>query len=601
MAFFDTTWYVNFGNGSSTGYYAVPVWPGALSAVTAGTWCRQLTTPAVGNERCFVALTSGITGAAEPVWVVTRGADTGADIDGTVTWQECTGVAATCGDLTNAVVWATVKNKSVTLGEVIYDSVSASVQICSTAGTAGNASQPSFSATAGVTTSDNTITWTSLGLASAFTAWKYPHNRVGNAIANNWAAAGNTVFLSNNSAETQATSITYTSLGAANSPISVVCVNDSVAPPVSLATTGSVNTTGTAAIQFGSVAGAPVTTVLSFYGVNFNAGSSASAGNITINGAGSGGAGGSQAFFYDTCMFKLNNTATTARININTLLTGGSQYSVYCTGCTFIFGSVSQEILLGAQFSKFIGCTFAPSGTVPTTLMNTSSGSGEHLFRDCDFSAITGTVTVLSSNNGIRFENSKLGAAVVIASGAGAGWNAGYVKAHNCDSTSTNYRYFFANFSGKAQQETTIVRTGSSATDGTTPVSWNLTSTANSGYLVPFFTEEVAQWNDLTGSLRTATMYLNTNSTLTNSNFWAEIEYLGATGSPIGSFVNSRMTLLSSPSALSSDTSVWGGALTKQYSIALTFTPQMKGPVKLRFYLATPSITVYVDPYIYIT
>src|SRR3954470_14971670 len=102
MALVDNAFYVNFGNGSSTGYYAVTAWATGAT-IAAGAIRRQLAAPAVGSERVFVCIVAGTTHATtEPTWVITRGGKT---TDNTVTWQECTGIAALNGDATNTPSW----------------------------------------------------------------------------------------------------------------------------------------------------------------------------------------------------------------------------------------------------------------------------------------------------------------------------------------------------------------------------------------------------------------------------------------------------------------------------------------------------------------
>jgi hypothetical protein len=64
--------------------------------------------------------------------------------------------------------------------------------ICSTNGISGS-SEPSWSTTAGNTTTDNTATWTSLGAASNFGAFAAPHDRIASAHATNWMTAGDTL------------------------------------------------------------------------------------------------------------------------------------------------------------------------------------------------------------------------------------------------------------------------------------------------------------------------------------------------------------------------------------------------------------------------
>lgn len=78
-------WYV-----SSAGYTAVAQWA-ATHTYTVGSYVRQLTAPAVDNERVFkaTACTTCISGGTEPTWVITAGANT---TDGGVTWTEVTGL-----------------------------------------------------------------------------------------------------------------------------------------------------------------------------------------------------------------------------------------------------------------------------------------------------------------------------------------------------------------------------------------------------------------------------------------------------------------------------------------------------------------------------
>ncbi len=60
---------------SSVGWAAVTAWP-VSTALTAGTLCRQNTTPAVGSERVFAVTITGTTGGTEPTWVITKGVKT---------------------------------------------------------------------------------------------------------------------------------------------------------------------------------------------------------------------------------------------------------------------------------------------------------------------------------------------------------------------------------------------------------------------------------------------------------------------------------------------------------------------------------------------
>ena len=216
---------------------------------------------------------------------------------------------------------------------------------------------------------------------------------------------------------------------------------------------------------------------------------------------------------------------------------------------------------------------------------------------------IFSTASASTNGGGVLMENCKLGASVAMATGTYSTYGAPWFRLHNCDSGSKNYRFYEQNGAGSITQETTIVRTGG-ATDGVTPISWNITPTAKALFGQPFATEylPVTRYNTLVTGSHTATIYINTDATLTNGNFWAELECLDTSGFPIGTLVTSRIAdPLTSASALTSDTSTWASAKANKYSIVLTFSPAMAGVIKVRLFAATGSTTpIYVDPFVQI-
>ena len=295
-----SVWYVNYGNGSSTGYYAASIWASTsytagqivrqteaaasvtatiatttmtISAVLSGTVTlgRQISgtsitgTPTItafgsfngssgtvtisttetvssgetvtcvfiaGNERAFICGTGGTSGTTEPLWVLTHAAST---TDNTVTWFECSGNPAVNGDFTNAITWTQqhTSNTTVTTGLIIYDSGSGSLQIVTTAGTIGS-SLPSFSATAGTVTIDNSsVHWTSLGPSSGFGAWGAPMPRLSSIMTSGWQTAGNTVFIGDNNAEsyTGGNPLFLNGTTSIGSPLYVYCVDHTASVP----------------------------------------------------------------------------------------------------------------------------------------------------------------------------------------------------------------------------------------------------------------------------------------------------------------------------------------------------------------------------------
>lgn len=574
MAFLSNQiWYC----GSSK-YASVAAWT-ALTTYAAGNIVRQLATPTVGVERCFVCLTSTapVSGASEPTWTTTQGAKT---TDGTITWLEITGKPAMNGDVASTNAWP--QNTAVSVGVLIKNTVANTFFACTTAGTTNNVIEPTWVTTAGSTTADGTATWTSLGAVGGFAAWGAPWARISLALAASpFAIAGDEVWVSNNHAETQATAISYLS-GATG--MKLYCVNDGAAPPTALATGGSVTTTGAFGISVGNNA-----TTLYINGLTFNCGTGSSASTLMFGYLGT--------IYLVNCTLNLPNTSASSIIQ--QAFGGATNSFISCDTCTFLFAATGQHLQYPEGKCYHTNCTYASSGTVPTTLFTgqgAATGS-EFRIRDSDISAIVGTLFAASGNNTIvSAENCKLGAAVTYAGTTSQITT--NVKIHNSDSANTNYNYWYSFGLGTAQSETTIVRSGG-ASDGTTPISWKCISNASASYIAPFLLEEISQWNNLTGGSHTATIELTTNAALTNATFWIVLEYQGNASFPIGSNVSTMATRFATPTALTNSAATWGGgALGHKYSVAATFTAAVVGLIKARIYIASPSITVYVDPLI---
>lgn len=562
------------------GYSAVTQWA-ALTVTAPGTLRRPLTTPAVGSERVYVATQSSslTTGASEPTWPTTQGASV---TDGTVTWQDVTGKSGVNGDLSETANWTTVKNTSVSKGVLIQRNSGGSLQLCTVAGTAGNGSEPSFSDTAGVTTTDGTVTWVSLGAPNNFGSFAAPMARLNLVCAASpFAQANDVCYFDKTHAETQASSMAYTAIP---SGVLLLCIDKTsgVNPPTAPSTGGSCTTTGANNMSFGLGTN---TNICKIVGLTMNVGTGSSIATLTLNNAGT--------IFTENCTINIAHTATGTVILNNANV--ANSYAQGHNGLTVTFGATGQTMTSPITKCNFRSCTFAATGSVPTQLFTGIGPAGSQgLTRliGCDLSAITGTLGGICTS----YENCKFGSSVTLSAAIAS--SGAFVRAHNCDNGATNYKYNYIAFGGSTVQETTIVRTGG-ATDNTTPISWNMTSLSTSLFNFPFVSEEIVEWNDATGSSKTATLYLTTNATLNNNDFWADLEYLGDSGDPKSTTVTSRMAYLGTPTQLTTDSSTWGGsALTKLYSIALTFTPQQKGPVKVRFHLAKPSVTVYVDPLI---
>jgi hypothetical protein len=552
LAFADTTWYCNAGNQSTTGYYAVPQFA-ASHAYSAGQIIRQLTAPAVGSERCFVCIVAGTSGT-EPAWTVTRGAK---NTSTTPVFQECTGASAVNGDLANTPTWTVQKAAGTpTLGAIIQRNNGASYQICSTAGTLG-ASEPAFSDTAGTTTTEGTTTWTSLGPVGNFTGGQAPHARLASACTSTWFATGNTIYVGDNHAEAQATSMTITpaGTGVTASLGRIICHNHSGSyPPAAtdLRTTATVSTTAAASITFN-----PNGASYYIYGIGLQAGVGASTPNTFIiltplN----------AYYYFDNCSFKIAGTFTNQILQISSSANAGA---VVWNNCTVSFAGVSHYIDVGtAQFVwQNTGPVLASGSSVPTGLLGSSaSGRFSNVTMEAlDLSQLTGNL--LSTGNTLMgnwlIKDCKLNAAMSIATPPEYGHTMQLVRS---DSSGTAYKSARYQYEGTETTETSIVRTGGAVDPNGQAQTRKIVTTANAQWLRPFKAEPYAIWNPTTGSTVTVTVYGTVNSYYLpfNDEIWIEVEYLGASGSPLGTILTTtKASVLAGNLPVTADTSVWSG------------------------------------------
>ena len=459
------------------------------------------------------------------------------------------------------------------------------------------ATEPSWNTGKAATTADSGVTWTECTGQNIYngdgggTAFAAPHKSIANAQA--WTAAGDKIYVTPAHAYSQTTTITYNNVGSITSPVQIICVaSNSVVPPTGTATTATeTSTAGTISFANGN------SSYAYWYGISF-IGSGTTGTGFTFS---PGVYYQTNQFTFEQCVFNMSTTSTTAKFNMN----GNTCYTKF-NGCTFLFGATAQYLNLSTSNGVMENCVFASSGTVPTYVFFGDSGtypySMQWVIRDCDFSAITTSIYNVNGNQvgGVYLENCKInGTGTVTTNSYGLPGAVG-IRMHNCDSAATNYRFYDSNFFGTLQSETTIVRTGG-ATNGTTPESFNITATVNATYAFPFSTdapafEEITQWNDVTGVSKTVTVYLTSNATLDNSKCWIEVEYPSSSSTPIGGVISTRAPLIGSATTLTTDSSTWGGSITNKYSISATFTPQMKGPIKVRIYVAGTTTPIYVDP-----
>jgi hypothetical protein len=154
---------------------------------------------------------------------------------------------------------------------------------------------------------------------------------------------------------------------------------------------------------------------------------------------------------------------------------------------------------------------------------------------------------------------------------------------------------------GSTKSETVKVRTGG-ASDGTTALSWNMTSVSGALFVTPLASPQFSIWNDTTGSSKTVTVEILHDSVtaLTDADIWLEVEEMGTSGYPISTIQSDRAAnILATPANQDASSATWTTTgLTnpnKQY-LQVTFTPAKKGFFQARVILAKATKTVYIDP-----
>ena len=562
MALLDNAFYVDYGNGSSTGYYAVTAWATG-AAKTAGAIIRQATVSPALTERCFVCYNStggtGTTGASEPTWSTpTRGEQY---TDNSVKWEECTGVAALNGDITNTPTWTAYRTATATatLGQVIQNVAGTLLLLCTVGGTmAALGSEPSWSAytTTGATTADGTgATWVTLGATNKYSIWHAPQARLANAFTSTWGAAGNAFFVSSIHAETQASAITLTSPAAnGTAPCFVYGVKNAPAttPPGSadLSTGATISTTGNSNFT-------AIQQHVYFYGIQFSCGTGNNAVTLGISNSSS-----DTAMIFDTCVMQIAATSASALMLIGA--DSSNAHEVIFNNTTVEFGATGQSIrLLNGYFNwQNTASAISGSGSTPTVLFNASNaGLSTALIDGVDLSAVSGTLVQAGSiPYQVYFRDCKLNSSVTVA-GTPTSNRGGITDLIVSDSAGTNYQQQRYRYEGTLTTRTDIIRTGGAQVTGT-GVAWSIATTANAKFLYPFQAFTAAIQNSTTNSGVTVTMYgiWETAALPNNDQIWLECEYLGASGNPLGSFANNtKASNLATGTALTADsTSAWG-------------------------------------------
>ncbi len=409
------------------------------------------------------------------------------------------------------------------------------------------------------------------------------------------AAAGDTIYVSQAHTESIGVTTTWTTPGTLPAPVKIICVNDGAEPPTALATGASIAQTATNINM-------TITGSFYAYGMAFNAGQQFNVGPTSS---------ANEAHLFENCDIRTQNTGS-----IGEIVTSGTSAGQYTRliNCGFRFSGANNGMRLGHR-TDIIGGSVLAGGTSPTNLIRPADlGRGGSVFvSGFDFSNLASTFNLVnggSTGSGvITLRNCRLPT-----SWSGAGISATITAAglrlrmHNTDAADTNYRFLEQDYAGSVRSETTVYRDGG-ATDGTTPISWRMASSANTSFPTqPLQSPDLpAVWNTTVGSSVTATVEIvhDGASALNNDEIWLEVHYLGTSGATLGVEVSDARAILASAAAQATSAATWtgdtgtgpnGSSTWNTLKLECTFTPQEVGYIQARVMLAKPSTTVFVDP-----
>lgn len=501
----------------------------------------------------FVCVIAGTTLAAEPTWTLTKGAKT-AEAAGP-TWQEVTGQPGPNGNDTDTTTWTQQKNTTVSLGQIIKNDAGTFLFICDTAGTAGSGAEPSFNTTLGATTADNSVTWRCIQATNSYADWAAPFARLQSACGTGWMAAGDSLFVGSDHAETQAAAMSFTFPGLALNPNKIYSILHSGAITLAAATItagASMTTTGANAL---TVAGLG----FSIQGMTISCGTGATAVVLTI-----GSTARSRVLLEDCVLQKLGTTSSGLALTL-----GNTTGRIILRNTMVTFGSISDSMVAQGIFTWEETAAILSGGSVPLVLISSSSTTNAGLMSGLGLQQFSsGQLLIQSSASGNLqawvIENCVTAASLVIAVNAAAGDNE-TIDVVNTDSAGTNYTFSRYTPTGTLAHETVLVRTGG-ASNGTTQVSYNITTTANSSWIIPFLSPPIPKPNGLTAVNITARLYgiWNAAALPNNDEIWPDACYFGSASSPLYTCkTGGKANNLATGTSLAADsTSAWDSLVT---------------------------------------
>ena len=313
--------------------------------------------------------------------------------------------------------------------------------------------------------------------------------------------------------------------------------------------------------------------------------------------------GNDQSILLDDCVIEL--TRTNSGVFFSGDANGQNILELKNTDVNFSGGGTGSVFSV-ADSGIFLwnGGLLSIGGTPGTQLFNGADETLHISVAGVDLSAETNNLIDVSDLADIiaEFHHCKLASSVSLTNGTinSVGTK---ILMSGCDDTTGNdlHRFEYIDYYGSIVHDDAIFVTTGGASEGTTPISWKMVTTANAKeFSEPLISPPIVVWVDGTGSKTFTVQCLWDSVTdIQNDEIWLEIEFLEASADTDSAFANDGLAdILASPADQTTNATAWTETLTNdnEFAIAVTATVNRVGPAICRVHLAKPSTTVYVDP-----
>lgn len=244
--------------------------------------------------------------------------------------------------------------------------------------------------------------------------------------------------------------------------------------------------------------------------------------------------------------------------------------------------------------TRMTGGSYTTTASPTVFLDNVDLEGGEAVFTDVDLSGVYANASIIDANVArcnIVFTRCKMW----------TGWNvptlttpnSGTIKLHSCDTGDGYWHFYEASFYGAISQNTAYYL--NATYDGSNGFSAKMVSNSNAEeYSEPLRYKLCEVYADANPTI---TVELACASTLSNDDFWVEIESNDATDNALGGVSSTKpATITTTPTALDTSAEVWSTTDLTEQKVSKTISGGAAGIVTVWACLAKPSTTVYVDP-----